>query len=205
MHETPHTEQANELLSQQPLTEPLVQAAGTAARNPHSISYKHIDDFLDDTIALIDYPHLKYPHFLFSHWRKSAVEKNAHYPFMRQFKLFADYEGETWRVIGASSLGDVWLTKNFNAENGYDRRVDPDFTKFTNWRDHADRTLSWEERVLIGVNFYQMPINISEGAIPKICNKHTSFLQRAGAPKQYMDCTAEQRRFLESVGKQGLL
>jgi len=195
---TPHTEQADQQLSRTSLTEPLVQPAGTAAKQErHSLKYKKIDDFLDDTIVLVDHPELKYPHFLFSHWRKPAVEKNAHYPFMRQFKLFVDYEGRTWRVIGASSMGDVWLTKDFTRENGYDRRVDPDFTKFTNWRDKPDWVLSWEDQVHLANRFYEARIDTAHG-VPGRRNQLTSLLSRLGVPKQFMDCTQEERKFLST-------
>lgn len=38
-------------------------------------------------------------------------------------KLFAAYEGEKYRVVGLSRLGDVWLTDNFESTH-YTKRVD---------------------------------------------------------------------------------
>nr|DAX35485.1 MAG TPA: hypothetical protein [Caudoviricetes sp.] len=37
-------------------------------------------------------------------------------------KLFADYKGEKYRVVGLSRLGDVWLTNNFESTQ-YTKRV----------------------------------------------------------------------------------
>lgn len=37
--------------------------------------------------------------------------------------LFAKYKGERVRVVMASRFGDVGITKNLNAENGYTDRV----------------------------------------------------------------------------------
>jgi hypothetical protein len=38
-------------------------------------------------------------------------------------KVFCEYEGEKYRITGASRLGDVWLVKDFNRDTGYDKRV----------------------------------------------------------------------------------
>lgn len=38
-------------------------------------------------------------------------------------KLFADYKGHRVRVVMASRLGDVGITRNLNAESGYETRV----------------------------------------------------------------------------------
>ena len=37
-------------------------------------------------------------------------------------KLFAEYKGEKYRVVGLSRLGDVWLTNNFKSTQ-YTKRV----------------------------------------------------------------------------------
>lgn len=182
------------------LTEkPLVESIETANKREEDRLNKplHIDDFLD-RVQLPGDEGLAYAHFMFTHWRKPAWMKMLHDQFLHQHKLFVDYEGKTWRVIGASRLGDIWLTEDFSREHGYDRRVDLVLAKFTNWRPHADRELTWPERVALGVKFYQMP---PENELPKICNKHTSFLQRAGAPKRYIECTQEERAFLQQYRK----
>lgn len=186
------------------LTEPLIQPAGTAKKEvPFELRELHIDDFLDATYEVSRNPELALPHFLFTHWRKPATEKMLHERFMRNFKLFVDYEGETYRVIGASRLGDIWLTRDFTRSNGYDRRVQLVLAHFSNWRDFADRSLTWDERVCLGIQFYQL--DVAPGVVPKICSKYTSFLARAGAPKQYLDCTAEERAYLAEAHKNGRL
>ena len=38
--------------------------------------------------------------------------------------LFCTYEGQTYRVTGASRLGDVWLTLDLCKNQGYEKRVD---------------------------------------------------------------------------------
>lgn len=46
--------------------------------------------------------------------------------------LYADLEGQTYRVTMASRLGDVGITKNFSKDIGYERRVW--LEKLTNFR-----------------------------------------------------------------------
>lgn len=181
----------SELTTKQPLQH-------TAVRPKHSINYQHIDDFLDDMLALIDRPELNYVHFLCSHWRKSATVYSAHEPYMRQFKLFADYEGKTWRVIGCSSMGDIWLTSKYDHDSGYELRVQPNFELFSNWRNYADRSLTWEERVRVAVAYYGLQADLSSG-VPKICNRYTSALRKVAVPSTYLDCTLEERDFLRDL------
>jgi hypothetical protein len=50
-------------------------------------------------------------------------------------KLFADYMGKRVRVVMASRLGDVGITEDLDAENGYSERVYVDaLTNFSNER-----------------------------------------------------------------------
>lgn len=80
----------------------------------------HVDDFIDD------YTGDPYARWLFMHFRLPAVLKLAFDPFMKDHKLFCTYKGERHRVTGASRLGDVWITKDFKKDTGYDARVDLD-------------------------------------------------------------------------------
>lgn len=41
---------------------------------------------------------------------------------IKRNKLFCDYEGNTYKVVGFSRLGDLWLTDNFNSDS-YSLRV----------------------------------------------------------------------------------
>ena len=53
---------------------------------------------------------------------KPAMDKD--YEWLKSRKLTCEYKGERYRCIGASSMGDVWITSNMRAENGYEKRVD---------------------------------------------------------------------------------
>ncbi len=58
---------------------------------------------------------------------KHLCEKNGVKP-----RLFAKYKGNRVRVVMASRLGDVGITKNLDAENGYSLRVQiEELTDFT--------------------------------------------------------------------------
>lgn len=126
-------------LKKEPLTESLVQPKSKEPKKPKTIF--HVDDWLDNAISdTIDHPELRYVHFMFTHFRKPAWEKNAHEGFMKQYKLYVDYEGKTYQVTGASRLGDIWLkdldTKGKpKTQAHYDKRIDLDFSKLSNWRD----------------------------------------------------------------------
>lgn len=83
----------------------------------------HIDDFIDFGTDRTSVDEV-YARWVFNHFRLSANLKYTFAPFMKEHKLFCTYEGEKYRVTGASCLGDVWLTKNFNQDTGYQSRVD---------------------------------------------------------------------------------
>lgn len=178
------------------LTEPLVQPLGTA-RQPKPTKM-HIDDFLDNTMDIIGDPALCYAHFLFSHWRLQASTKLVHAPFMAQFKLFVDWQGKTYRVIGASRLGDIWLTSHFDRDTGYEHRIDLDLEVLSNWRDKADWSLKWEDRVALANEFYDTAVHPSAAK----CNKYTSQFSRLAVPTAYLDCNVEERAFLQSLKKE---
>ena len=50
--------------------------------------------------------------------------KNKH--LAPKFDVFCIYENKKYKITGASRMGDVWLSKDFNRELGYDLRVDID-------------------------------------------------------------------------------
>jgi hypothetical protein len=82
----------------------------------------HIDDWIDS-------PRYKdegerYAKFVFWYFRFPAWAQHAFRPWMEQFKLFCTYQGNRYRVTGASRLGDVWLAEDINRDCGYDHRVD---------------------------------------------------------------------------------
>jgi hypothetical protein len=76
----------------------------------------HVDDFIDSPDSD------PYASWIFMHYRLPAWQKIAYTPFMKNHKLFCTYKGERYRVTGASTLGDVWLSKDFNREDGYELR-----------------------------------------------------------------------------------
>ena len=82
----------------------------------------HVDDWLD-THQPRDEGERWAKEFL-EHCRRPAASKD--YPWLAANPLFCTYKGERWRVLGASRLGDVWLTKHFDRVNGYDIRPDVD-------------------------------------------------------------------------------
>jgi hypothetical protein len=45
-------------------------------------------------------------------------------PIMEQHKLFCTYRSRRYRCTGCSTMGDIWLRKNFTTNIGYDLRVD---------------------------------------------------------------------------------
>jgi len=77
----------------------------------------HIDDWLDDPAT----GPADVKEWL-EHFRRPAIEKD--YKWLAARKLFCTYEGDRFRCIGCSRMGDVWITKHLDRENGYDDRVD---------------------------------------------------------------------------------
>ena len=78
----------------------------------------HIDDWLDDPAT----GPADVKEWL-EHFRRPAIEKD--HAWLRARQLFCTYkDGQRYRCIGCSRMGDVWLTKHFERENGYDLRID---------------------------------------------------------------------------------
>ena len=84
---------------------------------------KHIDDFIDFGSDNEKDPEEDYARWMFNHFRLSANLKYTFDKFMNKNKLFCLYQGNKYRVTGASRLGDVWLTHNYERKTGYDLRV----------------------------------------------------------------------------------
>jgi hypothetical protein len=78
-----------------------------------SVDYFIWEDFNADPYAQWVLMHMRLPAVQKSHWRN----------FVKDKKLFCTYESETYAVIGASRMGDVWLTSNLTGEFPYDKRV----------------------------------------------------------------------------------
>ena len=79
----------------------------------------HVDDWLDAPAA--DEAERLAKEWI-EHFRRPAIEKD--YKWLGARILTCDYKGERFRCIGASRMGDVWLTRDMSKEKGYDRRID---------------------------------------------------------------------------------
>ncbi|MBT5491493.1 hypothetical protein HOK00_04205 [bacterium] len=40
-----------------------------------------------------------------------------------KLKVFCHFDGKKYKITGASTMGDVWLAKDYNGTKGYDLRV----------------------------------------------------------------------------------
>jgi len=81
-----------------------------------------------------------YAKWVLMHFRLPAVEQSIFRPFMEEKRLFCTYKNKRYRCIGASRLGDIWLTSRFSDSRGYEERVDIEgCSRFSGCPD------SWEE------------------------------------------------------------
>ena len=85
----------------------------------------HIDDFI------ADYTKDNYARWFFTLHRFPAYMQAAFSEWIVPYKLFCIYKEKKHRCTGASRLGDVWLTLDFDRETGYELRVDVD--DCSNW------------------------------------------------------------------------
>ena len=82
----------------------------------------HIDEWIDNPRSKDEGE--RYAKFVLWYFRYPAWAKMAFWEFMRDHKLFCTYEGNRYRVTGASRMGDIWLTSDFSQDHGYELRVD---------------------------------------------------------------------------------
>lgn len=94
----------------------------------------HVDDFIDEH----PFEH-NYARWFFLLHRLPAILKTDFHEWIKDYELYCTYEGERWRVTGASRLGDVWLAKDFERTKGYDKRVD--LEECSNWSPQASERL----------------------------------------------------------------
>jgi hypothetical protein len=80
----------------------------------------HVDDFIDS------YRTDAYASFVLHHFRLPSTVKEKFNAFVADYKLFCSYHGKRYRCTGASRLGDVWLSSDFQRKTGYEHRVDVD-------------------------------------------------------------------------------
>ena len=105
----------------------------------------HVDNWIDDPFPIHDEA-VNYAKWFLNYKRMPAASQMKFYEFMKDHKLFCMYEGEQYRVTGASRMGDVYLTKDFGRDAGYDKRVSVD--KCSQWSpepivDKQDNTEHW--------------------------------------------------------------
>lgn len=91
----------------------------------------HVDDFIVYGSSGKEVENESYARFMLDHFRRSAMQRWDFDPFYKGKKLFCEYNGEKYRVTGASRLGDVWLAIDFNSDAGYEHRVCVD--ECSNW------------------------------------------------------------------------
>ena len=65
--------------------------------------------------------------------RMSAAYQGVKFYLRPMIKVFCIYNNIKYKIIGASRLGDVWLTTNFDADHGYELRVDIDDCSEFSW------------------------------------------------------------------------
>ena len=87
----------------------------------------HVNDYIEDIDTDV------YASWFLNMKTMPAVMQDKFSRIIGEYRLFCTFEGEKYRVTGASTLGDIWLAKNFDRCTGYDLRVDiDDCTEFTN-------------------------------------------------------------------------
>src|SRR5690606_35641309 len=79
-------------------------------------------------------------------------------------KLFCTFEGRRWRVVGASRMGDVWLTEDFDSEQ-YTRRVNLD--DCSEWSDAPDGDIV-EALAKVRAELKEQGITVHAGDWPEI-------------------------------------
>lgn len=87
----------------------------------------HIDEWIDDPVLPTEEnTGIRYAKWFFIWKRMPAWMQSSLGEFYNDAKLFCEYQGKKYRCAGASRMGDIWLTSNFNRERGYELRVNVD-------------------------------------------------------------------------------
>lgn len=93
----------------------------------------HIDEWIDSAGFPTDETEVEaYAKFFFLLKRLPVIMQMAFSEQIKPYELYCDYQGQTWRVTGASRMGDIWLTSDMQKDTGYDARVD--LALCSNWR-----------------------------------------------------------------------
>jgi hypothetical protein len=90
----------------------------------------HVDEWVAQPCSPKD--PAAYAKFFFLINRLHAWMQGAFRPWIEPHELYCDFAGRTWRVTGASRMGDIWLAIDLTRQDGYDIRRYVD--ECTNWR-----------------------------------------------------------------------
>lgn len=82
------------------------------------MEYVHVDDWMNEPSDSEDLQKVK---DWFKEFRKPAIESS--HKITEASRVLCTYEGKQWHCIGASRMGDVWLTQNMDSKYGYEVRV----------------------------------------------------------------------------------
>lgn len=66
--------------------------------------------------------------------RLPAWMQNTFHPQIEKYRLYCTYRGETYRVTGASRLGDIWLRSDLSLDTGYDPGGRVSLAECSDWR-----------------------------------------------------------------------
>lgn len=92
--------------------------------DPSMKALPHIDEWIDSISSFKTMNEMEnYAKLFFLLHRLPAVLYLAFLPWIKQFELYCTYKNERYRVTGCSRMGDIWLTKDYKLESGYDLRV----------------------------------------------------------------------------------
>jgi hypothetical protein len=94
---------------------------------------EHLDDFIDGPFTAD--PGVAYARWFLMNHRLPAILKMQFAKYIEPYKLFCRYRGKAYRVTGGSRLGDIWITRDFSRDIGYDARVS--VTECSDWSETA--------------------------------------------------------------------
>lgn len=84
----------------------------------------HVDDWLDRPSYKPGSEGEIYAKFMLDYARLPAWKQMMYAKFMEGRKLFCMHNSKKYRCTGASRMGDVWLTRDFEQKDGYELRVE---------------------------------------------------------------------------------
>ena len=91
----------------------------------------HIDDWLDQVTTTSISLGEKMARAFLEYKRLPAWKQMLYDPMYNDLAIFCQYKLERYRCVGASRLGDIWLSKNYKDRYGYSLRVYVD--EVSNW------------------------------------------------------------------------